>query len=212
MLTGYPHYQLKTWGGIGNKRKALARQARRKPGVTFLNEEVNTQLQPHNDVFVVVARIDHEPTRWMLVDGGSLANVLPLTMLCTLGWDLTNLKRCALLLVGFSGERLHLEGSIELPLTLGEGKEDVTRIEEFMVIDGLLAYNTILGRLAIHNIRAVPFTYHQTMKFPTLNEMRTLDEQQRASEECYATTMKEPKIVGAINILEGEPEPDSSTS
>lgn len=96
-------------------------------------------------------------------------------MLRTLGWDVTKLKRCTSSLVGFSGERVYPEGRIKLPLTLGDGKEAFTQVEEFVVIDGPLAYNTILGRLTIHHFKAVPSTYHKTMKFPISNGTGTVD-------------------------------------
>lgn len=64
------------------------------PTVTFIDEEISTQLQPHNDALVVVAGIDHIPTHRVLVDRGSLANVHSLAVLRALGWDVTKLKRC----------------------------------------------------------------------------------------------------------------------
>lgn len=50
--------------------------------------------------------------------------------------------------------------SIEVPLTLEKGKRAITMVEEFVVIDGPLAYNTTMRRLAIHNFQAVLSTYH----------------------------------------------------
>lgn len=37
----------------------------------------------------------------------------------------------------------------------------------FLVIDNLLAYNAILGRLMVHAMRAISLTFHQKIKFPT---------------------------------------------
>lgn len=56
-------------------------------------------------------------------------------MLETLRWGLYHAERCPFLLVGFSGEKVYLEGSIELPLSLGEGKKVVTMVKEFVVVD-----------------------------------------------------------------------------
>lgn len=109
---------------------------------------------------LIVAGIDHVPTHRVLVDGESLTNVLPLWVLR--GWDSTKLKRCPSPLIYFSGKRVYPEGSIELSLTLEEGKEAVTQVEEFVVVDGPLAYNAILGRPAIYYFH----TYHQVMKSP----------------------------------------------
>lgn len=38
-------------------------------------------------------------------------------------------------MVGFSLERVFPKGRIELPLTLGEEKDAVTQVEEFVVVD-----------------------------------------------------------------------------
>lgn len=141
--------------------------------VAFTGEEVDTHVQPHNDMLVVVVGIDHVLTHQMLVDGGSSTNILPLAIL---GWDI----RCGSLLVSFTGERVFPEGNMKLPRTLGEWKDVVTRVEEFMVVDDPLAYNAIFGRMTIHHLRVVPSTYHQTMKFPTPNRMGIVNEQQRA--------------------------------
>lgn len=73
-------------------------------------------------------------------------------------------------MVSLSGEKVYPEGSIiELPLSLGERKKAIARIEEFVVINSPSTYNAILGRLAIYHFNAVPLTYHKVMKFPTPN-------------------------------------------
>lgn len=77
------------------------------------------------------------------------------------------------------------------------------------MVDGPLAFNTIVGRPAIHHFRVVPSTYHQVIKLPTPNGMRTVDGQQRASYECYATAIKRPRTICAIDIQDDGPEPGS---
>ena len=49
-----------------------------------------------------------------------------------------------------------------LPIRVGPVERDVT----FQVLDIPLAYNILLGRPWIHEMRAVPSTYHQCVKFP----------------------------------------------
>ncbi|XP_074315147.1 uncharacterized protein LOC141651327 [Silene latifolia] len=65
-------------------------------------------------------------------------------------------------------------GSVEKPesrSTLGEihlptYAEGVSSDEKFGVLDCLSSYNAILGRQWIHNVKAVPSTYHQCIKVP----------------------------------------------
>lgn len=77
-------------------------------------------------------------------------------------------------------------------------------VEEFVVVDGPLTYDTILKRPTIHNLWAIPSTYHQVMKFPTPLGMGYVVGQQRASRECYTIALKEPKLVCAINVETNE--------
>lgn len=54
-------------------------------------------------------------------------------------------------LVGFGGEHVILEGSIGLL---------VIWLVEFFVVDYASAYNVILGRPTLQNLKAIPSTYH----------------------------------------------------
>lgn len=148
---------------VGEKKKALVRQARCDPsqvGIylaqeaeqspSITEEKALSNHHPHNDALVVIIDIDHVPIHQVLVDGGSSTNILSLKALKAVDWDKEKLKRCAGLLVGFSGERVYPKGSIKLPIKLGQGEASVTRIEEFVVINRPTVYNAILGRPAIH--------------------------------------------------------------
>ena len=48
----------------------------------------------------------------------------------------------------------------------------------------------ILGRPWIHDMKAVPSTYHQTVKFPTPWGVQEIKGDQRKAKECYQATMK----------------------
>ena len=49
-----------------------------------------------------------------------------------------------------------------LPLPVGPIEWNVT----YQVLDNPLSYNILLGRPWIHEMRALPSTYHQCVKFP----------------------------------------------
>lgn len=53
-------------------------------------------------------------------------------------------------------------GLVVLPIRVGLVERDVT----FQVLDIPLAYNILLGWRWIHEMHAVPSTYHQCVKFP----------------------------------------------
>ncbi|XP_022150852.1 uncharacterized protein LOC111018897 [Momordica charantia] len=83
-------------GQFGNKRKELAREARRevciirkqKPtcSITFGDTDLEEVHLPHNDAPVVTPLIDHVLVRRVLVDGGASANILSLPTYLALGW------------------------------------------------------------------------------------------------------------------------------
>ncbi|XP_022158414.1 uncharacterized protein LOC111024904 [Momordica charantia] len=147
-------------GQSGNKRKELAREARRevciirehKPtcSITFGDADLEGVHLPHNDALVIASLIDHDLVRRVLIDGGC----------------------------------------IDLPVTIGQDATQVTQMAEFVVIDGRSAYNAIFGRPIIHSFRAVPSTLHQVLKYSTPNEVGMVRGEQKTSRECYASALK----------------------
>ncbi|KAK1411206.1 hypothetical protein QVD17_37752 [Tagetes erecta] len=71
--------------------------------------------------------------------------------------------RTSSVLVGLSGETKNTLGDIKLPIYI----EGVNTIQIFCVIDCLSCCNIILGRPWIHEMKAVPSTYHQCVKLPS---------------------------------------------
>ena len=80
-----------------------------------------------------------------------------------MGIDESKIIKKTTILIGFSGELNNKLGDIELPV-YAEGVNLCTRI---LVVDSPSAYNVILGRPWIHEMEAVPSTYHQVLRFPT---------------------------------------------
>ncbi|XP_019261952.1 PREDICTED: uncharacterized protein LOC109239814 [Nicotiana attenuata] len=66
------------------------------------------------------------------------------------------------LLAEFNLASVTTRGEILLPTN----DEGVTKMTPFEVVDGDMGYNIILGRPWLHEMRAVPSTYHQLLKFP----------------------------------------------
>ncbi|XP_070029467.1 uncharacterized protein [Nicotiana sylvestris] len=56
----------------------------------------------------------------------------------------------------------------------------------FHVIKGDMMYNALLGRPWMHNMRAVPSTLHQMMKFPTEEGVKIVYGEQHAAKEMFA--------------------------
>ncbi|CAA7047599.1 unnamed protein product, partial [Microthlaspi erraticum] len=66
----------------------------------------------------------------------------------------------------------------------------VNRQTKFMILDCASAYNAIMGRPWIHDMRAIPSTLHQTIKFPTPWGIREIKGEQEHSRSCYQTSLK----------------------
>lgn len=61
-------------------------------------------------------------------------------------------------LMGFAGERVFPIGSIELPVIVGEHPRQKNIMVKFLLIDPPSAYNTILGRTALNELKAITST------------------------------------------------------
>lgn len=59
-------------------------------------------------------------------------------------------------------------------------------------------YNGIIGRLTFHNLKDIPSTYHQVMKFMTPDGVVIVKEQ--GHYECYCTTLKETMSMDTIGL------------
>ena len=90
------------------------------------------------------------------------------------------------ILVGFSGEMKRTMGKISIP-TYAQG---MNSLQKFLVINYQSTYNIILGRPWIHDLKAVPSTYHQVVKFLTHWGVQQIRGDQSIARECYKTCLK----------------------
>ena len=60
----------------------------------------------------------------------------------------------------------------------------------FVVLDSPSAYNVILGRLWILEMRAVPSTFHQVIRFPNAWNVKEIRGEQAISHDCYRNTLR----------------------
>ncbi|XP_021864820.2 uncharacterized protein [Spinacia oleracea] len=152
------------------------------------SDSVDTQRE-HHDGLVMSLPIGNALIKRILVDNESSANVLFLEALQEMGLEEKNIIKRSTVLVGFSGESLRTVGEISLP-TYAEGVNVMTK---FNVVDCPSAYNVILGQPWIHKMKAVPSTYHQSIKFPTKWGVMEIKGQQRDAKKCYETALKPSK-------------------
>jgi hypothetical protein len=128
------------------------------------DEEDKAHIQdPHHDSLVITLFIANHYVCRILIDGGSSVNIIHFDVLKKMNIPESEIVPRSAVLVGFSGETNNTLGDIKLPIYI----EGVNSIKKNYVIDILSCCNIILGRPWIREMKVVPSTYHQCMKFPT---------------------------------------------
>ncbi|XP_048613371.1 uncharacterized protein LOC106416835 [Brassica napus] len=143
--------------------------------ISFTAKEQEKVLTPH-----------HDALKSILVDNGSSGNVIFQAAYKDLGLEEGPLTQRITPLIGFSRDVKQTTGEVTLPVYA----EGVNMSTKFLVVDCDSSYNIILGRPWIHGMGAVPSTFHQMMKFPTLWGIKAIRGDQEYSRSCYQTTLK----------------------
>ena len=157
--------------------------------VTFRSTDKSDLFSPHHDVLVISLHVANCLTRRILIDNGSSCNILFNNALKEMQVDESKLSRRTTMLIGFSGEQKSTLGEIIIPVYA----KGVNLYTNFLVLDCQSPYNAILGRPWIHELKAVPSTYHQMIKFPTKWGVKEIKGEQRAARECYQNALKKKK-------------------
>ncbi|KAJ9552165.1 hypothetical protein OSB04_016210 [Centaurea solstitialis] len=118
--------------------------------LTFDQDDLSGVNQKHHDALVIQLTIGNCLTKRVLVDGGSSANVIFSDTLKIMGIDRSNIVRRTTTLVGFNGDATSTLGEIVLPVFA----KGINKQTKFNVIDCPSAYNAILGRPWIHDMKA----------------------------------------------------------
>ncbi|KAK9073783.1 hypothetical protein SSX86_006377 [Deinandra increscens subsp. villosa] len=154
--------------------------------ISFDESDRSHVQDPHHDSLVVTLYIANHFVRRILIDNGSSVNIIRLDVLKKMGIPETEIVARSSVLVGFSGETKSTVGDIRLPVYI----EGVNSMQKFCVIDSLSCCNIILGRPWIHEMKAVPSTYHQCIKLPTPWGVVRIESDQQEAKNCYSTSMK----------------------
>ncbi|XP_070014000.1 uncharacterized protein [Nicotiana sylvestris] len=163
--------------------------------LSFNDEEVKGISQPHNDALVISILLNKVPVNRALVDPGSLANIIRLRVVEQLGRQ-DQIVSATRVLNGFNMASETTKGEITLLVNVTGTIQDT----KFHMIEGDMRYNTLLGRYWIHNMRAVPSTLHQMMKFSTLDGVKIVYGEQHVAKEIFAVDEVTP--ISMLSISE----------
>nr|XP_009777300.1 PREDICTED: uncharacterized protein LOC104226902 [Nicotiana sylvestris] len=141
---------------------------------TFMEEDVDGLLLPHNDAMVISFNVLDFKIKRVLVDPRSSGNIIQwrgLEQDKITGTFILSLK----LLARFNLASVTTRGEILLP----KKAKGVIKTNMFEVVDGDMGYNIILGRPWLHEMKVVPSTYHQLLKFRTPEGIKQIRGDQR---------------------------------
>ena len=134
-------------------------------------------ITPHYNALVLTVCINSFDVHKVLVDLGSVVNLLHFLAFKQMRVPLDHLSSAGRVLSGFNGATTLTVMDIAFPVRAGPVTEKVL----FSVVEDLGPYNAILGRAWLHAMKAVPSTYHQTISYLTASEQVDLQESQLAT-------------------------------
>ncbi|CAL1390011.1 unnamed protein product [Linum trigynum] len=161
--------------------------------VTFQPSELANEENSEDPLVVSFRTAKFKVTR-ALVDNGSSADILFYSALKGMKKNVQDLQPSNTSLVGFSGTKVRVLGSIILKVTIGEGGVTKTRPVEFHVADCPSAYNEILGCGFLASFEAVASTCHQMLKFPSGSLTGRVRGNPKDAKECYQATIEHLEV------------------
>ncbi|XP_010268095.1 PREDICTED: uncharacterized protein LOC104605154 [Nelumbo nucifera] len=138
-----------------------------KEPIYFTEDNARGIQYPHDDTLVIKMIINDFEVKQILVDSGSLTDILFKGTFDKLQRQQSDLKPADAPLVGFSGEEVRPIGRVIVPVEAGTWPTIVRFKHTFLVVTTPSPYNAIIGLPITHVLRAIVSTYYLAMKFPT---------------------------------------------
>ena len=160
------------------------------PIIGFSEEGARRLHHPHDDALVVSLRVGDYNIHRVLVNNGSLVDILYYLTFQQMGINREQLVLINAPLVGFKGIRMFSLGTVTLSVTVGDYPQQIIKDVTFLMVDCSFAYNAILGRPTLNSWKAVTSTYHLMIKFPTDYRVGELRGNWVAARECYIVMLE----------------------
>ncbi|KAK3041000.1 hypothetical protein RJ639_029110 [Escallonia herrerae] len=155
------------------------------PIISFSEDEMGDIKTPHDDPLVVTLRVGNFDVKRILVDKGSSAEVLFYEAFQKMNIPSDLLRKMDTPIYGFSNHPVAVKGIIALPVAIGTLPTQAKLMLDFVVVHVPSAYNAILGRTALNQLKAVVSTYHLKMKFPMEHGVGEAKGDHIVARQCY---------------------------
>ncbi|XP_038989097.1 uncharacterized protein LOC120112949 [Phoenix dactylifera] len=172
------------------EEKTSLKRPRTSEAISFSDEDLGEVKTPHDDAVVISMVVNKFHVKRVLVDNGSLANVLYYHVYQKIGLVESQLRKINTPLVGFIGDSVPVAGEVSLLVTVGLAPRESTVRMDFLVVRLLAVYNVILGRPRLNALQAVVSTYHLLVRFPTAEGIGEARGDQMMAKQCYIATCK----------------------
>ncbi|XP_050266505.1 uncharacterized protein LOC126710164 [Quercus robur] len=140
------------------------------PMLGFSDEDKDGTIQPHNDALVITLRIGGYDVKRVLVDQGSAVEIMYPDLYKGLNLKPEDLAAYDSPLVSFDGKTVTPKSQIRLPIQIDL---DIMEVN-FIVVDAYSPYTAIVARPWLHTLRAVSFTLHQKVKYPSEGQVKEI--------------------------------------
>ena len=145
--------------------------------ISFRDDDLSRIQTPHDGPLVVNLRVRDCDVQTILIDEGSIANVLFLETFKKLWPDESRIHKSSSSLIGFQGTKVTPIGMVTLTVEAAARTVEV----EFIIIDARSTFNAIMGRGWMHEMESFHPTSSVEVPLPRWNQD---DRYSRRSSSC----------------------------
>ncbi|XP_030939943.1 uncharacterized protein LOC115964844 [Quercus lobata] len=161
------------------------------PMLGFSDKDKVGTIQPHDDALVVTLRIGGYDMKRVLVDQGSVVEVMYLDLYKGLKLKPEDLTAYDSPLVSFEGKTITPKGQIRLPIQTGL---DIVKVD-FIVVDAYSPYTAIIARPWFYALGAVSSTLHPKVKYPSEGRVKeVIGDQAMARQYMVSAISRWPNV------------------
>ncbi|GKU90818.1 hypothetical protein SLEP1_g4769 [Rubroshorea leprosula] len=160
-------------------------------------------MMPHADPFVATVHIGNHNVNKVFIDTGSSPDILYWGCFQKMQLNPSSLQKHEGSIYGFNNQPVPVEGVITLPIYVGSEPRFRMASITFLVVKMESAFNAILGRATLCELKAVISQPHLCMKFPTPQGVGVLRGNQKMARACYQDTFKKVELAAAPASVEG---------